>query len=410
LDLTIGKRLSALALLSAVAINACTGGGSTPTASQAAATTRAATSAAPAATTPAATSPVAATPGASSPAATTPGTTMQPPAPATANVTLQGAGATFPDPLYETWFQEYTGRYPNIQFNYQSIGSGGGIKAITEQTVDFGASDAPLKDEEVAALPAGTKLLHVPTALGAVVVIFNLPGVTELKLDSANVADIYLGNIKKWNDPKIAANNAGVTLPDTDVLVVHRSDGSGTTNAFTTYLDTVSPDWHTKVGKGKEVNWPTGTGASGNDGVAGGVKNTPGAVGYVELNYATQAKLTSAKLKNADGAFVAGSTAGVTAAAEAAAATFPADFRQAPIINGTGPDTYPIASYTYILMYADQKDADKGKSTIAFLAWALMDGQAEEEALGYAPLPNSVDEKALAELRTVTTGGTPIWP
>ena len=218
---------------------------------------------------------------------------------------------------------------------------GGGIKAITDGTVDFGASDAPMKDEEIAALPADCKVLHIPTALGAVVVIYNLPGVASVNLDADNVAGIYLGTIKKWNDPAIAANNAGVTLPDTDILVAHRSDGSGTTNAFTTYLDTVSPDWHSKVGKGKEVNWPTGVGAQGNDGVAGAVKQTPGAVGYVELNYATQTGLTSANLKNADGQFVPGSTDGVTAAAEAAVADFPADFRQAPIINGAGRDDLP---------------------------------------------------------------------
>ena len=234
------------------------------------------------------------------------------------------------------WFEKYTEKYANIQFNYQSIGSGGGVTQITQQTVDFGASDAALKDEEIAKLPAGTKILHVPTALGAVVVIYNLPGVDKLQLDSANIADIFLGNITKWNDAKIAANNAGVTLPDQAIQVVHRQDGSGTTNAFTAYLDTVSPDWHTKVGAGKEVKWPVGQGAQGNDGVANGVKQSAGAVGYVELQYATQAKLSSAYVKNADGQFVAGSTDGVTAAADAAVAKFPADFRQAPIINGAG--------------------------------------------------------------------------
>src|SRR5689334_10916129 len=222
------------------------------------------------------------------------GTAMTLPEPPSASITLQGAGATFPNPLYQVWFEKYTEAHANIQFNYQSIGSGGGVTQITQQTVDFGASDAALKDEEVAKLPAGTKILHVPTALGAVVVIFNLPGVAKLQLDAANISDIFLGNITKWNDPKIAANNAGVTLPDQAILVVHRSDGSGTTNAFTTYLDTVSPDWHTKVGKGKEVQWPTGQGAQGNDGVANAVKQTAGAAGYVELQYATQAGLTSA--------------------------------------------------------------------------------------------------------------------
>jgi phosphate transport system substrate-binding protein len=338
------------------------------------------------------------------------GGAMTLPEPPSASITLQGAGATFPAPLYQVWFEKYSEAHSNIQFNYQSIGSGGGITQITQQTVDFGASDAPMKDEEIAKLPAGTKILHVPTALGAVVVIFNLQGVDKLQLDSANVADIFLGNITKWNDPKIAANNSGVTLPDAAIQVVHRSDGSGTTNAFTTYLDTVSPDWHGKVGAGKEVAWPTGQGAQGNDGVANAVKQTPGAVGYVELQYAATANLTSALLKNADGQFVAGSTDGVTAAAEAAKANFPADFRQKPIINGAGPTTYPIASYTYLLIYQDQKDKDKGQALVAFVGWALSDGQGLEKENGFAPLPAEVDQKALQELHQVTSGGSPIWP
>ncbi len=389
--ITSPKRLGALALVAAVAIGACSSpaGGSTAPSVAAPST---ATSAGPASGAPSASA------------------AMALPEPATGAIKLQGAGATFPDPLYQVWFQTYNGKFSNVQIDYQSIGSGGGIKAITEGTVDFGASDAPMKDAELAALPAGSKMLHVPTALGAVVVIYNLPGVTDLQLDAANVAGIFLGTIKTWNDPAIAANNTGVTLPSTAILVAHRSDGSGTTNAFTTYLDTVSPDWHTKVGAGKEVNWPTGTGAQGNDGVAGAVKQTEGAVGYVELNYATQAKLSSAKLKNADGQFVAGSTDGVTAAAEAAVSKFPADFRQGPIINGTGPTTYPIASYTYLLVYQDQKDADKGKTLISFMAWALTEGQASEGGLGYAALPAPVQEKALAELHQITTGGAAIWP
>jgi phosphate transport system substrate-binding protein len=338
------------------------------------------------------------------------GSAVTVPAPPTGSITLQGAGATFPAPLYQKWFEDYNGKYSNIQINYTANGSGAGITAITQGTVDFGASDAAMKDAEIAKLPAGTQILHVPTALGAVVLIFNISGVSELNLDAQNVADLFLGNIKTWNDPKLAANNPGVTLPNTPVTIVHRSDGSGTTNAFTTYLDTVSPDWHSKVGAGKEVNWPTGIGAQGNDGVAGSVKQTDGAVGYVELNYATTANLTSAKLKNADGQFVAGSTDGVTAAAEAAVSTFPADFREKPIINGKGATTYPIASYTYLLIYKDQKDADKGKALVSLAAWALTDGQAEETGLGYAPLPTEIQQKALAELHTITTGGSPIWP
>ena len=332
------------------------------------------------------------------------------PAPPTSDVTLQGAGATFPAPLYQSWFEAYGALYPNVKVDYQAVGSGAGIKAITQQTVDFGATDAAMKDEEISALPSGATIVHIPTALGAVVVIYDLPGVSGLNLDAANVADIFLGNITTWNDPKIAANNPGVTLPATPILVVHRSDGSGTTNAFTSYLSAVSADWKDKVGSGKEVNWPTGVGAKGNDGVAGGVAQQEGGVGYVELNYATQAQIPSANLKNADGKFVAGSTAGVTAAAESVAADFPADARQKPIINGAGADTYPIASYTYLLVYQDQKDATKGQALVALIAWMLTDGQAQEEALGYAPLPAPVQEKAIATLHTITSGGAPIWP
>jgi phosphate transport system substrate-binding protein len=384
------KRLGVLAFAAAIVFSACSSSGSSPSANAGAASQA-----------PATTSSGSTAPGAS---------TAMAPEPASAAITLQGAGATFPTPLYAKWFEDYSAKYSNVKVDYQSIGSGGGIKAITQQTVDFGASDAAMKDTEIAALPAGTKLLHVPTALGAVVVIFNLQGVTDLNLDADNVAGIFLGKIKKWNDPAIVANNSGATLPDKDILVVHRSDASGTTNAFTTYLDTISPDWHTAVGAGKDVKWPTGVGAQGNDGVATGVKQTDGAVGYAELQYAVQASLASAKIKNADGQFVAGSTDGVTAAAETAAAAFPADFRQAPIINGKGATAYPIASYTYLLVYQDQKDADKGKTLVAFMYWALTDGQAEENALGYAPLPKPVQEKALAELHQFTTGGSPIWP
>ena len=379
--IALPRRLRAVALAAAFVVGACSGSASP--------------------------SPVASTaPGASTAASLVVGGPSAP----SGDVSLAGAGATFPGPLYQVWVEKFAEAHPNVKIDYQAIGSGGGIKNITAQTVDFGATDAAMKDAEIAALPAGTKILHVPTALGAVVFIYNLPGVTELNLDGPTAADIFLGTIKKWNDPKIAALNGGATLPGTDIVVVHRSDGSGTTNAFTTNLATVSPDWNAKVGKGKEVNWPTGIGAKGNDGVAGGVKQTPGAIGYVELNYATQAALATAKLKNADGAFVAASVDGVTAAADASVATFPADFRAAPIINGAGAATYPIAAYTYLLVYADQKDQVKGRAMISFIYWALTDGQADEAGLGYAPLPQAVQDKALAELHTVTSGGTPIWP
>jgi len=362
---------------------------------------------------PAASQPAATQPSGSQPASSGPTT----PVPPSASVTLQGAGATFPALLYQVWIEKFTEAYNTVQINYQGIGSGGGIKAITQQTVDFGASDAAMKDEEIAALPAGTTLLHIPTALGAVVVIFNVKGadgtaITKLNLDADTIAGIFLGHIKTWNDPALAAINPDVAanLPATPVLVVHRSDGSGTTNAFTSYLDTVNAEWHTSVGKGKEVNWPVGNGAPGNDGVSAGVKQTDGGVGYVELQYAVISGLSSAMVKNAAGKFVAGSSDGVTAAAEGALSTFPADFRQAPIINGAGDATYPIASYTYLLVYANQTDATKGQALVAFLYWALTDGQNEEKAIGYAPLPDAVRLKALEELHQITAGGTAIWP
>jgi phosphate transport system substrate-binding protein len=361
--------------------------------------------------------------GAASPTAGAPEGTAQAstgpttPVPPTGDVTLEGAGATFPALLYQVWIEKFSEAYPNVSINYQAIGSGGGIKGITQQTVDFGASDAAMKDSEIAALPAGTKILHIPTALGAVVVIYNIKGkdgtaIKGLKLDAVNIAGIFLGTITKWSDPTIAANNPDIAanLPDTAVLTVHRADSSGTTNAFTSYLDAVSPDWHTSVGAGKEVKWPVGNGAPGNDGVSGSVQQSDGAVGYVELQYAVVSGLGSAQVKNANGKFVAGSSAGVTSAANSVLASFPADFRQAPIINAAGDDAYPIASYTYILAYVDQADATKGQTLVAFLYWALTDGQKEEKAIGYAPLPDSIDQKAIEELHQITTGGSPIWP
>jgi phosphate transport system substrate-binding protein len=353
--------------------------------------------------------------GATTPPASTGPSTPQVPS---GSVSLAGAGATFPALLYQVWIEKFNEAHNNVTIDYQGIGSGGGIKAITQQTVDFGASDAALKDEEVAALPAGTKMLHVPTALGAVVVIFNLLGadgktaIKSLNLDGPTIAGIFLGKITKWNDAAITALNPDVaaSLPATPIKVIHRSDGSGTTNAFTTYLAAVSDEWKSGPGVGKEVNWPTGDGAPGNDGVSGGVKSGDGRIGYVELQYAVVYGLASAAVKNANGKFVKGSSAGVTAAAKGAIADFPADFRAKPIINGAGDDTYPIAAYTYLLVYQDQKDATKGKALVAFLYWALTDGQNEEKAIGYAPLPDEIQKKALDELHQITTGGAAIWP
>jgi len=353
------------------------------------------------------------------PATQAPGGTpgMAIPQPPSGNVQLGGAGATFPALLYQVWIEKFAETYPNVAIDYQAIGSGGGIKAITQQTVDFGASDAAMKDEELATLPAGSKMLHFPTALGAVVVIFNVKGVDgsaikTLNLDGDTIAGIFLGTITTWNDPAIAAINGDIAanLPATPIKVVHRSDGSGTTNAFTTYLATVSQTWKDSVGAGKEVNWPVGDGAPGNDGVSGGVKGGDGRIGYVELQYAVVSGLASANVKNAAGRFVAGSSAGVTAAAEGAVNEFPADFRAQPIINGAGDDTYPIAAYTYLLVYADQPDATKGQALVAFVYWALTEGQKEEEAIGYAPLPAPIQQKALEQLHDVMTGGAAIWP
>lgn len=387
MTVSLSKRMGALALASAMAIGACSS--------------------------PAATTAPTTVPGTTGPAATAGATTPQVPS---GDIALGGAGATFPALLYQVWIEKFGETYGNVQIDYQAIGSGGGIKAITQQTVDFGASDAALKDEEVAALPAGKTLLHIPTALGAVVVIFNVKGVdgttlSQLNLDGDTIAGIFLGKITTWNDPALVAINPDIAanLPATPIKVIHRQDGSGTTNAFTTYLATVSKEWSDSVGAGKEVNWPTGDGAPGNDGVSGGVKGGDGRIGYVELQYAVVSGLASANVKNAAGKFVAGSSDGVTAAAEGAVADFPADFRAQPIINGAGDGTYPIAAYTYLLVYQDQADATKGKALVAFLYWLLTDGQKEEKAIGYAPLPAPIQEKALAELHKITTGGVPIW-
>ncbi|HEY4753412.1 MAG TPA: phosphate ABC transporter substrate-binding protein PstS [Candidatus Limnocylindrales bacterium] len=332
------------------------------------------------------------------------------PSPPTGNVTLQGAGATFPAPVYGVWIETYSGQYPNVKINYQANGSGAGVKAITQQTVDFGASDAAMTDAEVAAVPAGQTVLHIPTVLGAVVITFNLEGVTALNLDGPTLANIYLGKIKEWNDPAIAALNSGATFPAKPILVVHRSDGSGTTNAFSAYLSAVSPEWKSQVGTGKELSWPTGVGAKGNDGVTTSVAQNPASIGYVEYQYASQAKLAMASVKNADGNLVAPTTAGVTAAADSVAADFPADSRQQPIVNAPGAESYPIVTYTFLLVYKDQKDATKGQALLSWIVWDLTQGSPIAEQLDYALLPPNVFSKAISDLHTVTSGGSPIWP
>lgn len=316
---------------------------------------------------------------------------------------LQGAGATFPYPLYSKWISEFNKKNKDVTIDYQSIGSGGGIKQITARTVDFGASDAPMTDEQLKEAPK--ELLHIPTVLGAVVVIYNLDGVSGLKLDGPTLAEIFTGKIKKWNDPKIAALNAGATLPATDIAVAHRSDGSGTTAIFVDYLSKISPEWKDKVGAGTSVNWPTGIGGKGNEGVTGTVKQTPGAIGYVEFIYAKQNNLSYAALKNAAGEFVEPSVDAVTAAAAAVSKTIPDDLRVS-ITNAEGTGAYPISGFTYLLVYKDQDDAAKGKAIADFLWWGLHDGEGMAKDLFYAPLPAEVLAKAEAKVKLINHGGT----
>ena len=307
-----------------------------------------------------------------------------------AQMTINGAGATFPYPIYSKWFDEYARIDPSVRFNYQSIGSGGGQKQILAQTVDFGASDGPMSDDNLAKAPG--KLLHIPTVAGADVVAYNLPGNPVLKLDPDAIAGVFLGQIKKWNDPKIAALNPGIKLPDQDIVVVHRSDGSGTTYIWTDYLSKISSEWKQKVGTNTSVNWPTGLGGKGNEGVAGQIKQTPGALGYVELIYAVQNKMPYADVKNASGEFMKASLESITAAM--ATAQIPDDFRFS-MTNAPGKDAYPIAGATWLLVYEQQKDPMKGKKLVEFLKWAMKDGEKMARDLQYAPLPEKVQERVL---------------
>jgi phosphate transport system substrate-binding protein len=312
---------------------------------------------------------------------------------ASAQMMINGAGATFPYPIYSKWFDEYAKVDPSVRFNYQSIGSGGGQKQILAQTVDFGASDGPMSDDNLAKAPG--KLLHIPTVAGADVVAYNLSANPALKLDADTIAGIFLGQIKKWNDPKITALNPGVTLPDQEIVVVHRSDGSGTTYIWTDYLSKISPEWKTKVGTNTSVNWPTGIGGKGNEGVAGQIKQTPGALGYVELIYAVQNKMPYADVKNAAGEFVKPTLESVTAAL--ATADIPDDFRFS-MTNAPGKDAYPIAGATWLLVYQQQKDAAKGKKLVEFLKWSVTDGEKMAKDLQYAPLPESVQQRVLKRI------------
>ncbi|CAN5863108.1 phosphate ABC transporter substrate-binding protein PstS [soil metagenome] len=317
------------------------------------------------------------------------------------NVQINGAGATFPYPIYAKWFAEYNKLHPEVRINYQSIGSGGGIRQLTNRTVFFGASDGPMTQEQLLAAPG--KILHFPTVLGAVVPAYNVPGVSaELKFTGPLIADIFLGKVTKWNDPQLAQVNPGVSLPNTDITVVHRSDGSGTSYVFVDYLAKVSPEWKQRVGVATSVNWPVGVGGKGNEGVAGLVKQTPGAIGYVEPVYATQNNIPFGAVKNAAGQFVKSSAAGVSAAAEEAAKKMPADFRVS-ITNAPGATAYPIASFTWLLLYENAQDKKQAQIMVDFMKWALTDGQKFAEGLGYAPLPKAVVDLEMTALTKVKT-------
>ena len=312
---------------------------------------------------------------------------------------INGAGATFPFPIYSKWFSEYNKLHPDIQINYQALGSGAGIRQMTERTVFFGASDGPMTNEQLQAAPG--RILHFPTVLGGVVPVYNIEGVSgELKFTGPVLADIYLGKITKWNDPAITKLNPGVSLPAADIAVVHRSDGSGTTYIFCDYLAKVSPGWKKTVGVSTSVKWPVGLGGSGNPGVAALVKQTPGAIGYVELIYALQNSISYGSVQNASGAFVRASVESVTAAAAAAASQMPADFRVS-ITNAPGPGVYPISSFTWLLFYENPTDKQAARTMVDFTKWALTDGQKYCADLGYAPLPQAVVTLELEALKKI---------
>ena len=320
------------------------------------------------------------------------------------DVDLTGAGATFPYPIYSKWFAEYA-RKTGVRINYQAIGSGGGVRQISEQTVDFGASDGPMSDDELAKAKGG-RVLHFPTVIGAVAVAYNLPGVTQqLKLDGGVLSQIFLGRLTKWNDRRIAALNPGVALPNRDILVVHRTDGSGTTYIFTDYLASVNREWLAGPGRGKEVAWPVGLGGKGNEGVAGQLRQLPGAIGYVELAYAKQNRIPFAAVRNAAGNFVAPSIESATSAAAAAAAKLDAksDYRVS-IVNAKAADAYPITSFTWLLVYQDQSDITKGKKLVDFMRWMYTDGQSLASTLDYSPLPTTMQQRLLARLSTIRMG------
>lgn len=322
----------------------------------------------------------------------------------TAPLLLNGAGATLPNPLYSKWSAEYARRVPHVRINYQSIGSGGGIRQIIAGTVDFGATDAPMREDEAKQAPG--RLLHIPTTIGGVVISYSVPEVTSpLKLRPEILADIYLGKISRWDDPRLAADNPDARLPARGISVVYRTDGSGTTHLFTDYLSTVSAEWKERVGVGKSVKWPIGLGAKGNEGVTGQVKTTPYTIGYIERAYATQNQLAMAELKNSAGRFVAPTTAALSAAADGV--EMPPELHVS-LVNGTAEGAYPIAGYTYLLVYADAKDAIRGEAIAKYLWWALHEGQQFAESLDYAPLPGKVVGLVESRLKELTAGGKPL--
>lgn len=320
---------------------------------------------------------------------------------------LSGAGASFPYPLYSKWFDVYA-KEKGVKVNYQSVGSGAGIKQLIEGTVDFGASDAVMKEDQIKQAGGGD-VFHIPTVMGAVVAIYNVEGVEKgLKLTPETLSGIFLGDIKKWNDPKIVADNSDIELPDAAIAVVHRSDGSGTTNIFTDYLSNVSEEWKSKVGVGTSVNWPVGLGAKGNEGVTGQVKQTPNSIGYAEIAYAIQNKLTYATMKNKAGKFVEASLDSTTEAAAGAAATMPDNLRVS-LVNAPGDKAYPIAGFTWLLAHKEQRDGPKGKALADMLWWGVHDGQKYAKDLLYAPLPADVVKKAEAMIKSITFQGQPMY-
>ena len=325
------------------------------------------------------------------------------------NASLTGAGSTFAYPIYSKWFDEYSKVQPNVTLNYQSIGSGAGIQQFTAQTVDWGATDAPMKDSQLAKAPR--EVLHIPTVAGAVAITYNVKGVpNNLKLTSDTLSKIYLGQIRNWNDPALKADNPGVNFPDEPIVTVHRSDGSGTTNIYTSYLSAVSPDWSSQVGHGTDVKWPVGLGGKGSEGVTGQVKQSEGSIGYVELSYAKQNNLSVALIKNKAGNFVEPTLDNTKAAIQTAVANMPADFRAGSVGNPDGANAYPISGFTYILVYKDQQDQAKGKALVDFLWWGIHDGQQYAASLDYVAQPPEMVAKVEAQIRKITYNGKSLAP